>query len=112
LLAGVPAGGYAVHRPGRQTVTVTGTVPKTVYITKWKTHTETNTVTAPAAAPSIPCQEISGSIEPGVITPGLPGDTACTVTLLSPMGASHLAQIVLTALDGTTSTWNLANPNG
>jgi hypothetical protein len=62
-------------------------------------------------SPSIACQVISGSPEPGVITPGLPGDTTCTVTLLSPMGASHLAQIQLTAADRSISTWNLANPN-
>ncbi len=90
--------------------TRTVTAPPKV-IVRWRTRMVTRTVTTPAGAPSIPCQESYGSIEPGVITPGLPGDTTCAVTLLSPAGASHLGQISLTAPDGTTSTWNLANPN-
>ncbi len=110
LLAGAAAGGYALHQPGTTTrpvtVTVTRTPPSKV-ITKVKK--ETRTVSAP---PSIPCQDIGGSPEPGVITPNLPGDTTCTVTLTSPMGASHLAQITLTTPAGHNSTWNLANPNG
>ena len=51
LLAAAAAGGYALHRPDRQTVTVTTTVtrtvPKTVYVTRWKTRTVTSTVSAP-----------------------------------------------------------------
>jgi len=41
-----------------------------------------------------------------VITPWLPGDTTCTVTLTTPRGASHLAQIRLTAPGGHISTLN------
>jgi len=85
---------------GSGAVTVTRTAPPKVV-----------TRTVPGA-PSLPCQDIGGSPEPGVITPGLPGDTTCTVTLDSPMGASHLAQITLTAPNGDAAIWNLANPNG
>jgi hypothetical protein len=108
VVAAAAAGGYVFHHPGTKTVTVTHTVMRTApakVITKMKT--DTRTVTGP---PSIACQVISNSPEPGVITAGLPGDTTCTVTLLSPMGASHLAQIQLTAPGGASSTWNLANP--
>lgn len=115
IVAGAAVGGYALHHPGTRTVTVTRTVtrtapPKVITRTAPKV-TVTVTATPAAGSPSILCQVISGSPEPGVITPGLPGDTTCTVTLLSPMGASHLAQIQLTAPGGAASTWNLANPN-
>jgi hypothetical protein len=108
LLAGAAAGGYALHQAGTTTRTVTVTLTRTPP-PKVVTKVKTRTVSAP---PSIPCQDIGGSPEPGVITPGLPGDTTCTVTLTSPMGASHLAQIRLTTPGGHSSTWNLANPNG
>jgi len=107
LLAGAAAGGYALHQPGA-TRTVTVTVTRTP-LPKVVTKVKTKTVSTP---PSISCQDIGGSPEPGVITPGLPGDTTCTVTLTSPMGASHLAQIRLTTPGGDNSTWNLANPKG
>ena len=108
--AGLVACGYKLHtEPARlvtRTVTVTRTSPPKI-ITKWTT--ETRTVTEP---PSIPCQVTGGSPVPGVLTPGLPGDTTCSMTLLSQMGADHLAQIQLTAPDGSASIWNLANPAG
>ena len=37
------------------------------------------------------------------------GGTRCVA---SPLGASHLGQISLTAPNEDASTWNLANPNG
>jgi hypothetical protein len=61
LLAGAAAGGYALQRAGttNRTVTVTLTrTPPPKVITKVKTRT----VSAP---PSIPCQDIGGSPEPG-----------------------------------------------
>ena len=113
LLAGVAVAGYAVHRPATETRTVTvtrTTQPRPApTVTRTVTRTVTHTV---AGAPSVPCQVIGGAPEPGVITQGLPGDTTCTVTLVSPMGASHLAQVQLTAPGGASSVWNLANPNG
>ncbi|HUZ24347.1 MAG TPA: hypothetical protein VMV07_11360 [Streptosporangiaceae bacterium] len=99
-----PAAVHTVTRIKTVTVTVSST-PKPVI--KWRTRTVTRQGTA-----AIPCQDIGGTPNPGVITPGLPGDTSCSVTLLSPMGADHLAQIQLTAPNGDSSTWNLANPNG
>jgi hypothetical protein len=113
LLAGVAVAGYEVHHPATvtRTVTVTHTITQQPKPAPTVTRTVTRTVTH-TAAPSVPCQEIDGSPEPGVVVQGLPGDTTCTVTLVSPMGASHLAQLQLTAPDGGASTWNLANPNG
>jgi hypothetical protein len=114
VLAGVAVAGYAVHHPATvtRTVTVTRTAPPKVITRTAPKVTVTVTATPAAPPPSIPCQVIGGAPEPGVITAGLPGDTTCTVTLISPMGASRLAQIQLTAGDGSVSTWNLANPNG
>jgi hypothetical protein len=100
--AGTVTGGWALDHPATVTRTVTNTVTRTV----------PKTVTVSTGAPSISCQDIGESPGPGVITPGLPGDTMCTITLDSPMGASHLAQITLTAPNGDASTWNLANPDG
>jgi hypothetical protein len=101
---------YLVRPATVHTVTRTRTVTVTVISTpKPETKVRTRTV---QAAPTIPCQDAGGSVDPGVMTAGLPGDTMCSVTLLSPMGASHLAQIQLTAPNGATSTWNLANPYG
>ena len=97
-----PATVHTITRTRTVTVTVTQT-PKPV------TKVRTRIV---RVAPNILCQDIGGSPEPGVITAGLPGDTTCTVTLLSPMGADHLAQIRLTAPSGDSSVWNLANPSG
>jgi hypothetical protein len=85
-------------------VTVTRTAPPKV-ITKLKIRTRR--VSSP---PAMACQDIGGSPEPGVAVQGLPGDTRCTLTLLSPMGASHLAQIEITTPTGDSSIWNLA-PN-
>ncbi len=118
LLAGAALGGWVLRgspEPARvpaPTVTVTRAAPAITVTASPRAKpapTVTRTVTMP---PSVPCQDIGGSPEPGVITPGLPGDTTCTVTLVSPMGADHLAQITLTAPGGDASTWNLANPNG
>ena len=110
LAAGIGAG-YAVAHAHPRTVTRTRTavhtVTRTRHVTRWRTRTITQ-----QAAPSIPCQDVGGTPEPGVITAGMPGDTTCTVALLSPMGADHLAQVQLTAPNGDTSTWNLANPYG
>jgi hypothetical protein len=106
VMGGCFAGGWLAH--GARTVT--RTVPHVVTVTR-TAPPKVVTRTVPGA-PSLPCQDIGGSPEPGVITPGLPGDTTCTVTLDSPMGASHLAQITLTAPNGDAAIWNLANPNG
>jgi hypothetical protein len=113
LATAVAVSGWTAYLIRPATVhTVTRTRTVTVTVTKTpKPHTRVRVRTV-QAAPTIPCQDAGGSVEPGVMTAGLPGDTTCSVALLSPMGASHLAQIQLTAPNGVTSTWNLANPYG
>lgn len=103
----VGAGGFVAGRAHPRVITHTRTVAQVV--TRTRTRWRTRTVTQ-QGEPSIPCQDVGGSPDPGVITAGMPGDTSCTVALLSPMGADHLAQVQLTAPNGDASTWNLANP--
>jgi hypothetical protein len=101
---------YLVRPATVHTVTRTRTV--TVTVTKAPKPQRKVRIRTVQTAPTIPCQDAGGELEPGVVTAGLPGDSTCSVTLLSPMGANHLAQIQLTAPNGMTSTWNLANPYG
>jgi carbohydrate-binding DOMON domain-containing protein len=110
--------GYLVgnsHAAGRtitRTVTVTKTAPPKV-VTRWKTNTKTVTVTATATpqAATVPCGAMampagsSGQVEIGHL--GGPADTTCTVSVISPEGASHLGVISLTAPDGQSSNYAL-----
>jgi hypothetical protein len=89
-----------IKEPGpKVTITVTA-APRTVV----KTVTRTL-----SGNPSIACSDsgAGSQVQPGVLVAGLPDDTTCTVTVVSPEGGSHLGEIQIKAPSGDWSDYNM-----
>jgi len=114
VLAG--AGGYlAGHSHPRTAVRTVTRVEHDVTVrtvTRWRTRTRTKT--ADSGVSSAPCVEQDGTVVPaaGAAAAGAPGMTTCTLQIEADVPAADGDELIITAPDGTSGSYQLGSPAG
>lgn len=118
VAAGAFAGGYALRGTSTtvRTVTVTRTATATVTAKPQPAATRTVKVTV-TASPSggfstTPCVEQGGTVVPAVGSAAGGSVINCTMQILPDVPAANGDQLVITAPDGTSDSYQLGSPSG
>lgn len=114
VAAGAFAGGYALR--GTSTTVRTITVTRTVTAKPQPAATRTVKVTV-TASPSggfstTPCVEQGGTVVPAVGSAAGGSVINCTMQILPDVPAANGDQLVITAPDGTSDSYQLGSPSG